>query len=286
MREFLTSWALRPEIIIVLLTFGTLYTRGWILLRKRGSRNFATIGKLVLYWSGLILIALVLMSGIDVLGGLLFFMHMIQHIITMGIVPILIWSANPVPFLLWGLPNGDKVGEALLGPQAKVRLFLEKFATPQVALGLYMVCLWGWHDPAAYQAALRNDFIHDLEHISFFVPAMLIWWHGLAARPRMHTRLLLWQRAAYLFVAGVINAIPGVFIALSSEVIYPYYEAVPRLWGFDALQDQTLAGIIMWIPGTMCFLFAAVIIFWRYFGGAEDPALKADFLGFSRELRS
>ncbi|MCB0075754.1 MAG: cytochrome c oxidase assembly protein, partial [Caldilineaceae bacterium] len=67
-----------------------------------------------------------------------------------------------------------------------------------------------------------------------------------------------------------VNMIIGIVIANGSEVLYPYYNSVPRIWGFSALQDQMLAGVIMWIPGSMMLLLAALIVLAR-FGITEKP---------------
>jgi cytochrome c oxidase assembly factor CtaG len=118
----------------------------------------------------------------------------------------------------------------------------------------------GWHDPNAYNAALRYDWVHDLEHLTFFGTALLFWWHVTQMAPRIHGRFSRGARIAYLFVTVPVNMLTGVAIAFSSEPIYTYYTAVPRLWGTTVMQDQMLGGIIMWIPGSMMYIIAALIL--------------------------
>src|SRR5690606_15674955 len=114
----LLSWDWKIEVIVVLALAGTLYSRGWWLLRQRagaGQRyrravrsrwRLAVTWRLVAYWAGLFFIALALLSPIDALGQQLFFMHMIQHLLLIMIAPPLLLVANPMPFVLWGLPDG------------------------------------------------------------------------------------------------------------------------------------------------------------------------------------
>ena len=112
----LRSWDPRAEIIIVLTLFSLGYILGWTHLRsatggrsscakqKRKDRILAARWRLVSYLVGIALLTLALMSPIDVLGGHLFFMHMIQHLLLIMVIPPLLLIANPLPFILWGVP--------------------------------------------------------------------------------------------------------------------------------------------------------------------------------------
>jgi cytochrome c oxidase assembly factor CtaG len=130
--------------------------------------------------------------------------------------------------------------------------------------------LWGWHDPNAYNAALRSRWVHDLEHITFFGTALLLWWHAIGAGPRLHARLPTILRIVGLLATASANMIPGVVIALVPTPLYTYYVEVPRTWGLTVMQDQVLSGLIMWIPGTMMYLSAAVILILREIQRSED----------------
>ncbi len=130
LRAVLLSWNWRLDVIAVLLVFGSLYSMGWWRLRKRTRRTrrkrrgssrheLAARWRLVSYMSGLFFVALALLSPIDALGQQLFFMHMIQHLLLIMIAPPLLLIANPMPFLLWGLPKkwrlklGHGIGQLL-----------------------------------------------------------------------------------------------------------------------------------------------------------------------------
>jgi cytochrome c oxidase assembly factor CtaG len=136
-------------------------------------------------------------------------------------------------------------------------VFLTK---PGVIWLLYLTIYLGWHEPALYNLALRRDWVHDVQHITFFVGAMLYWWHVIGAGPVLHGHFPVWARIVYLVAMVPPNMIAGIIIATSTESLYTYYETVPRIWGFTVLQDQMLAGAIMWIPGSMMFLLAALIL--------------------------
>ena len=258
-----SSWEWRLEVLIVLIALGAIYTIGWRRLRllRRDRPGLATKPRLVAYWAGLIVLAASLMSPIDYLGGQLFFMHMLQHLLTMMVAAPLLLLANPFPFMLWGVPRGPRhaIG-GLFTRDSLLRRSLIVVTRPAVAWMIFLTVYLGWHEPLLYNLALRRDWVHDLQHITFFLASMLYWWHVIGAGPRIHGRFPVWARMGYLIGTIPPNMMTGVAIAFSSTVIYTYYESVPRLWGFTVLQDQMIGGVIMWIAGSMMFLLAALLV--------------------------
>src|SRR5690606_10400050 len=156
-------------------------------LRRRGRHQVATGRRLASYLAGLTLLAIALMSAIDVLGGFLFFMHMIQHLLMLSIIPILLWLGEPFPLILWALPRSaqKQIGRLLFARRAPFRQFLRWLSSPGLIVLLFLIFVWGWHDPNAYNAALRIPWVHDLQHITFFIPAMLGWWKAIGAAPHL-----------------------------------------------------------------------------------------------------
>jgi putative membrane protein len=274
LQALVTSWDWRPEILFLLALSAALYIAGWSRLRQRGRRQTASGWRLASYIAGLLVLAVTLMSAVDILGSFFFFMHMLQHLLLIMVAPILIWLGNPLPFFIWGLPRGRAVGSALLSRRAPLRALLQKLPAAAPLL-LSVTLLWGWHDPGAYQAALRIGWVHDLQHLTFFLPAMLFWWKVSGAAPHLHGRLAPLGRIALLVGMAIANAIVGAIIALSPAVIYEYYLDVPRLWGLSAHQDQMIGGILMWIPGTMMYLLAVLIILGRLLGHESETAPAA-----------
>ncbi len=270
----LTTWDLRLDVSYFLALAGLLFTVGWFRLRRRGQFRLATGWRLASYLAGLALLGTALMSAIDILGGQLFFMHMIQHLLMVMLVPPLLLLANPFPFVIWGLPGRKRVGQWLFAADSRFRSVLRLATRPAVAWFAFVAVLWGWHDPNLYSAAQGSVLVHDMEHLTFFGTAMLLWWHVVRAGPRIHSRFSPLARIGYLLATGAANMIPGVVIALADTPLYPYYMDVPRPWGLTVMQDQVLAGIIMWIPGTMMYVLAALIIIIRMLDRFEIQAVR------------
>ena len=221
--------------------------------------------------SGLVVVALALMSAIDGFSALLFFMHMIQHLLLIMVAAPLIMLGNPFPFIIWGMPRGRQIGQALFRPQAPFRRLVSRLTSPGIVWMIFVAVLLGWHDPGAYGAALRSDLVHDLEHLSDYLAALLFWWHILQAGPRIHRPLSPGARIAYTLSIVPANMATGIVISFASSPIYEFYTTVPRVWGMSALQDQQLGGTIMWIPGSMMYMLAGIILIGRLLQGSEPP---------------
>lgn len=298
LKAALSSWDWRPDVILTLALAGTLFVTGWWRLRQRtlgaqrpgGGWQAATVWRPIFYVAGLIFIGLALMSPLDVLGSQLFAIHMIQHLLLIMIAPPLLLLANPMPFMLWGLPGTWrlKMGwglSRLLNGKSIFRQYLRKATTPGVVWMIWLVSIITWHDPNAYNAALRSDLVHDLEHLTFFLGGMLFWWHVTGAGPRIHKQFGLIGRIAFALSAVPPNMLTGVAIAFAPEPIYTYYNNVPRLMGLSVLEDQQLGGVIMWVPGSMMYIIAALVLISRLLQGeSRKPTLPESEWGSDEAL--
>ena len=124
---------------------------------------------------------------------------------------------------------------------------------PLTALPIFIAATWLWHSPPAYDMAVRSSEWHYLQHVCFLGAAFLFWYpvvRPYPSRPRWSTWLLF----PYLILADLSNTILSVLLTFSNRVLYPYYAEVPRLAGLSVLEDQSAAGVLMWVPGSVAFL--------------------------------
>ncbi|MEZ4516507.1 MAG: cytochrome c oxidase assembly protein [Chloroflexota bacterium] len=217
------------------------------------------------YITGLLVIAFALVSPIDTLVQQLFFVHMIQHLLLIMIAPPLLLLPNPMPFILWGLPDNLRrlVGHWLgiaLNKENATGAAIRAVTTPGIIYLVYIIVVFGWHDPNMYNVALRNDFVHDIEHITFFLAGMLFWWQVIGAGPVIHKQFGQIGRIGFTLAAIPPNMVLGIVLAFTPTIIYTFYNDVPHLWNLNPLTDQQLSGIIMWIPGSMMYLIAALVL--------------------------
>jgi putative membrane protein len=256
--KVLTDWHWRWDVIFVLLVFGALYVRGWLGLRKMGGD--AKVSQLVFYALALGAISFALLSPLDDLASYLLIAHMVQHELLMMLAPPLILLGNPVAVLMWGLGGGARLQTGhLLTRHSALRRVRDLLGWMPVAWSLFVVNLWAWHHPVLYEAALRHPRIHDLEHILFFLTALVFWWPVIRpiSRPAPVQDAI---RILYLFLAATQDALLSGLIALSSKILYPHYETALRLWDLTPREDQIGGGIVMFGVGSMTYLVAIMVL--------------------------
>ena len=263
----LLSWPFDPWIIVPLLLTGFIYLRGWLFLRRRHARW--TGWRLAAFPGGLLAIFLALGSPIETFSGLLLHIHMVQHLLLMMVAPPLLWLGEPLVPLLRGLPHA--IRSAWIGPLFRwppLRWLFRVLTHPVAAWLLFVAATWLWHAPQAYETALQYPPWHYLEHACFLGSALLFWYLVIRPFPARPT-WSAWVLVPYLLLADVQNTGLSALLAFSGQVLYPHYGQVPRLGGLSALEDQAIAGVIMWVPGSVAFLLPVGIIGVRLLFGSE-----------------
>ena len=253
-------WDWRLDVCIILLIGSLVYTLGWLRLRRQGHLRLASRKRLVFYQSGLLSITLALISPIDALVDVLFFVHMLQHELLIFLIPPLLLAGQPLLFCLWGLPASLrlKLG-GMFAFRHPIRRTLTFLTTPIVAFLVSVFVLWGWHHPIAYNLALKNELAHDLEHVSFFLAFLLYWWPLIGSPPQRSRLLTNVKRGFYLVVSAIQTALLGGLITFANDVLYPHYLTIPRIVNWEVLTDQQFGGAIMWLPGPIIYGLAAFL---------------------------
>jgi cytochrome c oxidase assembly factor CtaG len=145
----------------------------------------------------------------------------------------------------------------------------EYLTLPLVATVLHAAAIWLWHLPPAFDAALTNELLHWLQHLSFLVSALLFWWAMLELRRPRATSI------AYLFLTALHTGFLGVLLAVSPRPLFPAQAQLAAAYGADPLADQQLAGLIMWVPAGLFYVVAGLALagLWigRSSGGANVP---------------
>jgi len=245
-REILTWWSWEPLIIIALAISGALYAIGHAKVRWWEAVAFA------MGWLSLVI---ALVSPVDVLGSILFSAHMVQHELLMVVAAPLLVLGRPLVAFLWALPARWRTR---VGGWAQTRAVATtwRFVTaPAIATIVHGITLWSWHLPSLYEATLRSDFVHALQHASFLFTATLFWWSLLHGR---YGRIGYGVAVAYVFFTAVHSGALGALITFSPNLWYPIYQSTTAKWGLDAIEDQQLAGLIMWIPAGVLLTVAAI----------------------------
>ena len=269
----LGSWRFDGGLICGLLASAWLYGRGWWKLHRELPARY-TLERLISFNAGLALIFLALESLLDAFAGFLLEVHMVQHLLLIMFAPPLVWYGQPVTALLRGLPqNWLKEG---LGPFLRWRALQRLgrvLSNPVLCWGAMAGAVVFWHLPRMYDLGLASPGWHMLEHASFLTAALLFW-RPVIANPG-------WLTIPYLLLSDIVNTALSAWLVFSSHVVYRTYAAAPRLGGIPALRDQSTAGLLMWIPGSIAYLVPAFVITMRLLGGKRAEVTDAP----ARELR-
>ncbi len=233
----LSSWTWEPTVLAGVLALGGGYA--WLL--RGGSPGSWSAMARIYFLAGLLTLFLALASPIDVGGDrYLFSLHMLQHLLLAMIVP---------PLLLLGLPDVFHAFD-------RVRV------SPLLGNIGFNAVLTVWHLPFLYEATLRNQPLHVLEHLSFLGAGVLFWWPIMVPAGRRFAMSAI-GKIAYLGFAGVPPTILGLAFILSPAVIYPFYAAAPRVTPLSPLDDQLVAGLIMFGLGNLIYFGAIWVIFFK-----------------------
>jgi putative membrane protein len=255
-----TTWSFEPLQLVPLALGALLYAKRARTLARKGTTVEAW--RLFLFGLGILLVAVALVSPIATLGEEeSFAVPMVQHLLLGDLGPLCIVAGLTGP---------------LLRPVLSVRAIraLRFLAHPLVALPLWTTNLYLWHVPFLWEAALRHQVVHALEHVCFFTAGAIMWaavvevlpgpeWFGTAAK------------MGYIAAVRIASTVLGNVLIWAGSPFYTLYEHAHRPWGLSASADQGIAGGIMMIEGSLVTLGALAWLFLRL---AQEGELRQRLL--------
>ena len=267
-----TDWDLELGIVIPLAVSAWLYVRGLRLLWDEHVGRGIRVWEASCFAAGWITTALALLSPLHALSEQLFVAHMVQHELLMVIAAPLLVVGQPLVPMLWALPSNARRTVGRMTRRRTLRSTWRFLTLPLVAFVLHGAAIWIWHAPALYQATLASDFVHALQHLSFFGTALLFWWTVIHAHaPGGRARAVSFGAAVLLlFGTALHSGALGALLTFSRTLWYPAYGSAARAWGLTPFEDQQLAGLVMWIPATFAYLVAALFLFAGWLRASEE----------------
>lgn len=224
--------------------------------------------------AGLLAILAAVDSPIDELADQLFWVHMVQHILLIAVAPPLLALARPWTRMWRGIPlhyRRPAAREFRSGARfAPLRRAARFAASPIASWLIFNVTFCAWHLPLLYDAALRWEAIHAIEHLLFFVVALLFWTRVIYSPP-WRSPLSELGKLAYLGSTMIVGWVLAIILALATTPLYSFYaEQASRPGHISALTDQQLAAGVMWVPGSIPFTIAIVVIAYRWLEPRES----------------
>jgi cytochrome c oxidase assembly factor CtaG len=255
MNELLqVGWTWYPSVVIGF----SLWTALYVLAIRRGRAT--SLAKQIAFHAGTLVGLIALVSPLDELGDeYLFSAHMVQHLLLMFVAAHL-WLAGTPGWIIDGLIPGWFTG------------FARRLLRPVPAFLIFVGAMSLWHVPSVFQFALDHEGIHIFEHLTFIGAALIGWWPVIGTETARFTKPTPPVRMLYLFLLAIPCTVLSAILTFARAPLYPFYLTVPHPFGMNALQDQQLGGLLMWLPTHFILLVLLGITFLTWFAESNHKS--------------
>jgi putative membrane protein len=256
------DWSLSPAMAAGLFLTGGIYAAGSRRTGAYGNRP----GRAAMFYGGLVLIYLALQSPLDALSEHLFSVHQVQHLLLLQLVPLLLLWPAPQGRLVAGLPSALR--RAVLAPLFASRPLRRLFAalTGPVGATMVFVLMAGWDLPAVHDAALRDERLHDLMHLTMLFAGLFYWWRILDRRPSPPGTSEI-ARFFMLQSAMLAMTLVGGYLTIKGSVLYDAYDRFGL--AVSSLTDEAVGGAVMWLLGSLMPLCITIRVLQRLYEAGE-----------------
>jgi putative membrane protein len=265
--ELWSSWRPDPLILAILVLTALLYRSGLAHLGRR-RRQLVRPVHVAAFAGALLALAVALASPLELAASSVFTAHMVQHLLLMLVVAPLLVCGRPVVVLGQAMPLRGRRMFVRFRAHRFVRSARDALFHPVSAWAIAVVVLWAWHLPALYEAALRRDALHVLEHASLIATSALVWALALG---RARRSLAIPAASGLLLATALQSGALGAVLALAQRPLYPIHASVAPSWGLTPLEDQQLAGGLMWVPPGIVYVVVIAGLLARWLGSFEAP---------------
>jgi cytochrome c oxidase assembly factor CtaG len=247
-------WTFDPLQLSMLVVLASAYARRAVTLRDRG-HPVARI-RIACFSAGMLVLLVAVVSPVHELGEEYLAFHMLQHVLLGDLAPLLVLCGLTGPLLRPLLA---------FGPVGRLRVL----ANPLVAFPVWATTLLVWHLPPLYDAAVRHEAVHALEHVSFFAAGIALWLPVLETLPAPEWFGTGAKLAYVVGVRSVESLLGNVLLWVAATPLYGVYVRPHDLLAVSPSTDQSLAGAVMLIEGTLVTLPVLAVLFLRLQAEAE-----------------
>jgi cytochrome c oxidase assembly factor CtaG len=256
---------------VLLVVAGILYAIGVRRFARDHPNEPWSRRRIAAFYGGLLVALVALESVIGVYDQILFYDHMIQHLMLIMIAAPLLAMGGPVELLERATTGRtQRIVKDSLGSK-----IAEVVGHPVVDFVLYAVLVPIAHLTSFYNDSLTNAAVNDLEHALFLAIGYLFWRHVVAIEPSRHP-LSPPLRLIYLALAVPVDTFTGLTLASASNELFPAYLRIHRTWGPSLITDLHAGGAIMWVAGDTLMLIAMIPCAIQWMRYEERRAIEID----------
>jgi putative membrane protein len=258
--SLLTSWSFEPLQLAPIAFLAIAYGLRARTLARRGQP--VPGWRVALYSLGIGLLVLAVASPIATIGEeRLFSFHMAQHLLIGDLAPLCLLAGLTGPLLrpVLALPGVYR---------------LRVLANPFVALPLWAVNLTLWHLPFFFEAAVRHDSVHAVEHVAFFAGGVVLWLPVVETLPAPE-----WfgsgAKLGYVVAVRLFATVLGNVFIWGGSPYYSVYDTASHYLGLSPHGDQSLAGSLMMLEGSIVTIVA---IAWLFLRMAQEGEMRQELI--------
>ncbi|MEO7680482.1 MAG: cytochrome c oxidase assembly protein [Sphingomonas sp.] len=249
-----TGWSIEPLALGLLVTSILTFALGRWRMTPNQRAAIAPGFRALAYAGAVCVLIAALFSPIDANADSSFAWHMAQHLMLMLLAAPLLALSNAHLVALFALPlNPRRIAGRLVNRAPGVKAGGSSRLAPIVAATLFALGLWLWHAPHLYEEALADEQLHTLEHLTFLITAAVFWRMISTSGDR---RLDAGTSIVLVTLVGLQGNLLAALITLAPNPLYESYAAQP-------LQDQQVAGLLMWVPAGVIYLGATILAITR-----------------------
>lgn len=251
--KFLKPWEPSFLFVAVFLVTAALFVRGaW--------RLQPSIGRQVAFWSGMAIFYVSLHTGVDYYAEHQFTVHRLQHLAIHHLAPLLVMAAYPGSVIRAGLPLGTRMELRRLLRRQFIVVIGSVLLHPSVITIAFLASIVFWLVPSVQFVAMLDWRLYDAMNWSVAVTGLMYWWMIVDHRQSPPARLTPGMRVMSPIITMTPQILLGAMIAFSSRDLYPIFTICGRAFAdVSAELDQSLGGLIMWIPAAVVEAVGALL---------------------------
>ena len=254
--EALGRWQFAPVVTAITAVVAAAYLWGVLRVARRHPARPWPRWRTGMFLGGLLVIVLATESGVGSYDDVLFWIHMIQHLLLIMVAPALLVAGAPITLLLHASRNPLHTwAKRVVRSRAVAAL-----TWPPLGIAVYAAVIVGTHLTGFMNLVLTNDAVHNAEHALYLIVGYLYLQPLIGSEP-IRWRLSYPIRLIFLFIAMPVDAFTGVALGSYSSDPFPVPPAMQRSWGPSPLDDVHIGGAVMWVGGSAIMFVLIMVTF-------------------------
>ncbi|MGW6908701.1 cytochrome c oxidase assembly protein [Streptomyces sp. NPDC054940] len=269
------QWSTDPFFLVACLVGLALYAWGVVRLRRRG--DAWPVGRTVSYVVGVLSVMLMMCTGLNDYGMVMFSVHMVQHMVISMLSPILILLGAPVTLALRALPPA---GRGRKGPREWLLALLHSrymqiITHPAFTIPLFIASLYALYFTPMFDFLMGSKTGHIAMMVHFLAVGVVFFWPIIGVDPGPHRPGYL-MRMLELFAGMPFHAFFGIALMMASEPMVETFKNPPASLGIEALADQNAAGGIAWAFSEIPSVLVLIALLFQWYRSEQRQARRKD----------